>query len=166
MQVSHSENEMTEIYNRNVDMIYRITFSFMKNQADTEDCVQDTFLKLFSSDKRFESTEHEKAWLIRTAQNICRDRLKRKYYQDYPIGDYEKDLSVDPPEIDETLEAVLSLPSAYKVSIYLFYYEGYDCKKIAKILRKSPVAVRSILFRGRKLLKQTLECDDYGNEQN
>jgi RNA polymerase sigma-70 factor (ECF subfamily) len=134
--VSYSESEMAEIYNRNVDMIYRISFSFMKNQAATEDCVQDTFLRIFCSDKRFESTEHEKAWLIKTAQNVCKDQLKRKHYQDRLIDDWENSLSVNPPEIDETLEAVLSLPSVYRVPVYLFYYEEYDCKKIAKILKK------------------------------
>lgn len=66
-----------EIYNRHVDTVYRVCFSFMKNAADTEDMVQGTFLKLFSCKKEFASEEHEKAWLIVTASNTCRDELRR-----------------------------------------------------------------------------------------
>ena len=40
--------EITQIYNRQVDTVYRICFSFMKNTADTEDMVQETFLRLLS----------------------------------------------------------------------------------------------------------------------
>ena len=66
---------IAEIYNRQVDTVYRICFSFMKNQADTEDMVQETFLRLLSSGVIFQSEEHEKAWLIVTASNLCKDLL-------------------------------------------------------------------------------------------
>ena len=73
----HSDEEFLKIYHRHVDTVYRICFSFMKNSSDTEDMVQETFLKLLSSGKRFESENHEKAWLIVTASNACKDVLKR-----------------------------------------------------------------------------------------
>lgn len=64
-----TDEELVEIYNRHVDTVYRVCFSFMKNAADTEDMVQETFLKLISCGKNFTSEEHEKAWLIVTASN-------------------------------------------------------------------------------------------------
>ena len=73
---SYSSEEFLKIYNRHVDTVYRICFSFMKNSSDTEDMVQETFLKLLSNGKRFESESHEKAWLIVTARNECRGQLK------------------------------------------------------------------------------------------
>ena len=42
-----TDEELVEIYNRHVDTFYRVCFSFMKNAADTEDMVQETFLKLY-----------------------------------------------------------------------------------------------------------------------
>lgn len=72
-----TDEEFVEIYNRHVDTVYRVCFSFMKNAADTEDMVQETFLKLISCKKKFTSKEHEKAWLIVTASNTCKDELRR-----------------------------------------------------------------------------------------
>jgi RNA polymerase sigma-70 factor (ECF subfamily) len=41
-----SDEEITEIYNRHVKTVYRVCFSYMKNSFDTENAVQDTFLKM------------------------------------------------------------------------------------------------------------------------
>lgn len=51
---------MTEIYNRNVLSVYRLCFSYLKNVTDTEDIVQETFVKAFMRDKTFENERHEK----------------------------------------------------------------------------------------------------------
>ena len=64
-----TDEEFVEIYNRHVDTVYRVCFSFMKDAADTEDMVQEAFLKLISCKKKFTSKELEKAWLIVTASN-------------------------------------------------------------------------------------------------
>ncbi|MBO5987690.1 MAG: RNA polymerase sigma factor, partial [Lachnospiraceae bacterium] len=61
-----TEEEITEIYERHMKTVYRVCFAYMKNAAETEDAVQETFFRLIRKDPRFESAEHEKAWLIRT----------------------------------------------------------------------------------------------------
>lgn len=58
------------------DMILRLAFSCLKNREDAEDVLQDVFVKLIEHHPRFESDEHEKAWLIRVTINICRNRLR------------------------------------------------------------------------------------------
>jgi len=49
-----TNREFIAIYHRHVDTVYRISFSFMKNRADAEDIVQETFLRLLSEGKNFE----------------------------------------------------------------------------------------------------------------
>ena len=71
-----TDEEIIEIYNRHVDTVYRVCYSFMKNKPETEDMVQETFLRLIASGKQFENERHEKAWLIVTASNLCKDSLK------------------------------------------------------------------------------------------
>ena len=68
--------EFIEVYSRQVDTVYRVCYSFMKNRPETEDMVQETFLRLISSGKQFENERHEKAWLIVTASNVCKDTSK------------------------------------------------------------------------------------------
>lgn len=56
-----TDREIAEIYSRHSKTVYRICFAYMKNSADTEDAVQDTFFQLIKSAPAFESWEHEKA---------------------------------------------------------------------------------------------------------
>lgn len=118
-----------EIYKRHVDMVYRICFTYMKNIADTEDAVQTVFVKLMKSRKRFQNEEHEKAWLIVTATNTCKDLLKHWWRKNEDIQLFANTLSEGQKEPDFTEELVLSLPDRYKTVLYLYYYES---KKLYK----------------------------------
>ncbi len=148
-----TDEEIENIYRRHVNTVYRVCFSYMKNAADTEDIVQETFLKLLLSQKEFQSEQHEKAWLIVTASNACKDALRRRRYaenlEDYPSLTYEEADSTD-----RILPAVLSLPATYKDVVYLYYYEGYSTFEIAKLLHCSASTIRNRLARARKLLKK------------
>ncbi|NLB20152.1 MAG: hypothetical protein GX829_04820 [Clostridium sp.] len=70
-----SEKEIMEIYQRNVDVVYGISISYLKNAQDTEDVVQGTFLKMIEKNMIFESPSHERGWLIATASNACKNHL-------------------------------------------------------------------------------------------
>lgn len=151
--------EITEIYNRQVDTVYRICYSYMKNTADTEDMVQETFLRLISSGVGFVSEEHEKAWLIVTASNLCKDTLKKWWRRTEDIDDPALGLKQPPFETDEVLAAILKLPADQKCAVYMYYYEGYSTADIAGYLHCPQVTVRSRLSRARKALKQKLGGD-------
>ncbi|MCI8440421.1 MAG: RNA polymerase sigma factor [Oscillospiraceae bacterium] len=151
---SYSSEEFLKIYNRHVDTVYRICFSFMKNSSDTEDMVQETFLKLLSNGKRFESESHEKAWLIVTASNACKDALKHWWRKNADIADCEALAQDAPFEMDGILSAVLELPADYKTAVFLYYYEGYSTPEIARMLDCPQSTVRSRLARARKLLEK------------
>lgn len=151
--------EITEIYNRQVDTVYRICFSFMKNKQDTEDMVQETFLRLLGSGVGFVSEEHEKAWLIVTASNLCKDTLKKWWRRTEDIDDPALGLQQPAFEIDEVLAAILKLPADQKCAVYMYYYEGYSTSDIASYLNCPQATVRSRLSRARKTLKRKLGGD-------
>lgn len=65
-------------YERNVDTVWNVCITFLKNPADAEDAVQETFLRLLRSAPELGSETHEKAWLIVTARNVCKNELARK----------------------------------------------------------------------------------------
>lgn len=152
--------DITEIYNRNVDTVYKVCFMFLKNKADAEDALQATFVKLIQCNKILQSYDHEKAWLIVTAQNQCKNMLRhwwRKKQIHMETIDEQYISSVD--HNCEILEQVLNLPKKYKMPIYLFYYEGYKTKEIAQILKIKESTIRSQLHTGRKLLKISIGGD-------
>ena len=153
-----THREITEIYDRNVDTVYRVCFLFFRgNRADAEDAVQTTFLRLAQEPKPFRDAEHEKAWLIVTAGNICRDMLSSGWRKRVVMDEQLMGGSAIPFEIDETLQSVMALPDHYKTAIYPFYYEGYSAKEIAGYMGKSVASVWGYLHSGRTLLKTMLK---------
>ena len=139
-----TDEEIIEIYNRHVDTVYRVCYSFMKNKTETEDMVQETFLRMITSQKRFENERHEKAWLIVTASNLCKDSLKKWWRRNENIDDHA-DLPDMTQEDREILDAVLSLSNDQKCVVYLYYYEGYTTEEIAVYLKCPQATVRSRL---------------------
>ena len=146
---------LTEIYNRNVDTVYRVCYSFMKDRQAAEDMVQEMFLKLISGGAVFESPQHERAWLIVTASNLCKNALRHWTSRLESIDGHE-DLPAPPEETDAVLEAIMALPESYKTAVYMYYYEGYATREIAGILKCPHATVRTRLARARKMLKTML----------
>ena len=136
--VKRLNREFLMIYNRNVDAVYRLCYSFMKNKADAEDLTQETFLKLLSEKPAFENDRHEKGWLIVTASNLCRDSLKKWWRRNERFED-QLDLGYEQSFPDPAImNALLSLKPDYKTPVYLYYYEGYTTSEIAAYLNRPP----------------------------
>ncbi len=153
MPLLRSEREQfVEVYSRQVDTVYRVCYSFMKNKADTEDMVQETFLRLLSTKKRFENERHERAWLIVTASNLCKDSLKKWWRKNENIEDFLY-IAKEPKQQDSILDIILQLPEDYKDAVYMYYYEGYTTVEIASHLGCPEATVRSRLMRAKKKLQ-------------
>lgn len=157
--------EIAAVYGRQMPTVWRVCRTYMKSTADTEDAAAETFLALIRSSPAFESGEHEKAWLIRTACNICRSMLRRAYRKNESLEALEEE--GDRPEFAapgwagdwenrRLWEEVEALPERFRVTVYLYYYEGYKTEEIAKILGKPSSTVRNWLSEARKLLKERL----------
>ena len=145
------------------DLIIRLCYSYVKTMHDAEDIAQDVFLELIRRKPAFTDNNHEKAWLLRTAVNKCKNHLKSGWVsKTVPLEDNLSDsaLQTEDSGLDDTkravLEAVNSLPEKYRTVIHLFYYEDYSVARIAEILHLREGTVKSQLNRGRQLLKTKL----------
>lgn len=70
--------QIEEIVLRYSNMLYKICIVMLCNEQDAKDAIQDTFCKYLEKRADFANDEHEKAWLIRVATNICRDMLRSR----------------------------------------------------------------------------------------
>ncbi len=153
-------HEIGEIYHRHVDTLYKVCFMLLKNVSDTEDAVQTVFIKLLQSNKSFTDHEHEKAWLIRTAQNHCRNILKHWWSRKkVNIESLPEQTIPKRDDLKDVWRQVLDLPTKYKTVVYLYYYEGYSTKEIAHMLNIKESTIRSQLHTARKLLKISIEME-------
>ena len=163
MEQTKQAAEAERLVQTYADMILRLCYTYLNNTQDAEDICQETFLKLLTAPRTFASREHEKAWVLRTAANACKDLLKspwRQRSQSLDVG-----LEVPAPQAGDgsVLEAVNQLPPHYRAVIYLFYYEGYQAAEIGQILGIPTATVHTRLARGRAKLKELL--GGYGYEQ-
>ena len=153
-----SEEEASRAMEQYGDTVRRICLVHLKNYADTEDIFQTVFLKYVLHSAPFESSEHEKAWIIRITVNACRDLLKSFFRnRSVPLEELTAQAAEMPEESREIWDAVLALPPRYKNVVYLHYYEGYTAAEIGEILGKNPNTVYTLLRRARQLLQKDLK---------
>lgn len=151
-------NLFTEYITRYRNMVYRVAYSYMRVPADSEDIMQEVFLKLYQSGKSFDSEEHLKAWLIRVTINKAKDELKAsRRKQTELISD-----GADAAEIAnrDLHEAMQQLGEDYRIAVYLHYYEGYGVKEMARLLGISEANVKTRLKRAREKLRAFLTDDE------
>ncbi len=135
------------------DMLYRLCFVMLRNTADAEDAVQETFIAYTTKSPVFSDKEHEKAWLLKVASNKCRDMLRfRNRHQLTELSEIEAVVQDD--ESSHILEALMELPEKFRLVLTLYYIDEYKVKEIAEIIKKTPSAVKMRLQKGRKLLEE------------
>lgn len=152
------EKNIREAVIKYSDMLYKICIVILCNEQDVQDAIQDTFCRYLEKKPNFRDEEHEKAWLIKVATNICRDMIRfRIRHPKIAIDEVENILVA--PEQRETLKELLELPVKQKTVIYLHYVEGYPVKDIADILGITESAVKSRLLRGRKQMRDMVSME-------
>ncbi len=126
--------EAERLVNAYSDLILRLSYTYLKSTEDAKDICQTVFLRLLERPRSFETPEHERAWIIRAAVNLCKDQLKSHWRK--TTVDLEAARAVPAPEAEEgsLLAAVNLLPPKYRTVIYLYYYEGYSANEIARLL--------------------------------
>ena len=154
-----SEQEVNRAVEQYADTVRRICLVHLKNYADTEDIFQTVFVKYLLHTAPFASPEHEKAWIIRVTINACKDLLRRVFRRRTVPLDEAAELPAPPEEHRAVLQAVQTLPGAYRDVVYLHYYEGYTAPEIAKILGKNVNTIYTRLTRAKGLLRQVLGGD-------
>lgn len=136
--------------------VLRLAYSYLHNMSDAEEVLQDTLIRFLKAAPALDSPEHEKAWLLRVAANLCKNRLD---YNKVRLADElnEELIAEEREDLSFVWEAVKALPVNQRESIHLFYYEGYTTAEIGKALGRPESTVRSDLRRGRTRLKEVLK---------
>lgn len=145
--------DVEELFRRYKDDVYRLALSYTRNAQEAEDACQTAFLKLMEQ-KRIKPGK-ERAWLMQVTANTCRNLLRSSWWK----KTVELDETIAAPEKDETgvYQAVMGLEPKYRVTVYLYYYEGCSTREIADILKISQNTVTTRLSRARTMLRQQLK---------
>ena len=144
-----------------MDMIFRLAFGTVKSRADADDITQNVLLRLYNSDKAFESDAHVRNWLVRVTVNECKKLWRSPWSRTEDFGEYSGSLVFDDSRSRELYYAIMSLDRKYRTVIVLYYYEGYAISEIAALLGLPTGTVGTRLSRAREKLKTWLtEADN------
>ena len=159
---AYAREEIEAIYRRQFKLVYQICLVLMKSVPDAEDAAQTVFRRVMERAEPFRDPEHEKAWLIVTARNECRDQLRHWWRRCREDASALEALAWEQPEDGSIWEQVAALPDKHRLVLFLHYWQGYSTDEIARMLRENPSTVRSRLVQARKKLKIRLEAEGYG----
>lgn len=136
--------------------VLRLAYSYLHNMSDAEDVLQDTLIQFIKTHPQLETVEHEKAWFLRVAINISKNKII--YNNIRKTDELSETLATNETEdLSFLWDAVKKLPSKYSEVIHLYYHEGYSTVQIASLLSKNEATVRSLLQRARIKLKYVLK---------
>ncbi len=152
-----------------LDSLYGAALRLTRNEADAQDLVQDTYVKVFRSAKQFTPGTNLKAWLFTILHNTFRNRLRDSGRDPVAVDSDQVDLAAprDPaatpeeqllgavlgPELQEALDA---LPDAFRDAVWLRDVEEFTYAEIAEMLGIPVGTVMSRISRGRRMLYERL----------
>lgn len=136
--------------------MYRYALGILKNPADAEDAVGEAVLKAYARLAQLKNPDRFKAWSMSILANEIYTMLSRKNRVELSddMNQYQQGSSSDDREL---WYAVMELPEDFRDVVILYYYDGFQTKEIAGILKISEGTVKSRLNRARKKLRTALE---------
>ena len=162
------KRQIKEIYERQIDRVYRIALIYTGDPHDAEDVAESVFLTVIEKEVTFENEEHEKAWFIASVRNRCRDLHKSSWHgkvqliapsdvysekEDLDAGD-DAYTDIENETESEAARLLLMLPEEQREAVYLCYYEGYTVKETAAIMGLKETKVRSALTAAKRRLRR------------
>lgn len=155
----------SELVSRYKNLVYSIILKMTADGEEANDLAQEVFIKIYKNlDKYFPDYKFS-TWIIRITTNHVIDYRRKKKQETVPFEevDYEISSGSSPEEIyikkeqKEMLEELVgSLPEMYKIPIVLYHRQGLSYQEIADVINEPLSKVKNRIFRGRKMLKESL----------
>lgn len=157
--------------------LYSFAYRYCQNQADTEDLVGQTFVRLYQQRLRLRPDTRLSAWLFTTLTNLCHNHHRWKSRHptvtlergtpDFPRETVQEDLPAPDRSPDESLEydetlaavrgAIRLLPHDLKTTLLLHHYDLLSYREIGEIVGCSERGVETRLYRARQQLRELLK---------
>ena len=154
------KEELGELIIASEDMMYHVAKTLLYRDADCADAIQETIVKAFSKLHTLKSDVYAKTWLTRILINECYT-VMRKEKKVVSLEDYQmEERAAETKDYSELYEAISRLSEDARLSVTLYYMEGYSVREIAGILGVTESAVKNRLSRARAKLKNELEQEN------
>ena len=169
------DNGLREIIDEHYSGLTLYINSMINDVSQTEEVLQDTFVKLAIKKPKYNGKSSFKTWLYAIARNYALNYLKRyrSRFSDKDIDEYydiadENDIEseyIQSEQHSELHRALRTLKPEYAQVLYLMYFEQFDTENIAKVMHKTKKQVGDLLYRAKQSLKTKLEKGGFSYEE-
>lgn len=156
----------TRLYKANHQQMYRLAAQILGPGPRAEDAVHDAFVKLIRHFNRLSGTPEERlsSWLAVVVKNAALDILRREQREtELDAGDWEPAIPADEGGFHALVALIRGLPEDYRRVLELRFVAEWSLAEIAQELDLTEGAVKTRIFRGRKLLIEQLRKEGYLN---
>lgn len=162
-----TKRKRLEIYvTKNIDKIYRLAFSYSKNQQDAEDIVNESVRRALDGIENLRNEEFLGTWFFRIVVNTANTYLKSRSKLIYLDEIMEDSLTTeDKYQNTDLYEAVMKLDRKYRIIIVLKFYEDLTIERISEILDENISTVKTRLYKALKKLKLEISKEDLLDEK-
>lgn len=154
------ENELLRTIDQHKKQLYRIAYSYVKNEQDALDVIQETVCKALANQHTLKEPAFMKSWLIRILINCALDICKRSAkVQNIAPDVLENQFSEDASNLDELIDlrnAIEALGEPQKTLIQLRFYEDLTLEETARVMEMPLGTVKSHIYRTLNRLKLEL----------
>ena len=165
MCLAGNRDMFEELVKRYKNLVYSVILRMVNDREEANDLAQDVFIKIYKNLDKYYPEYKFSTWVIRIATNHVIDYRRKKRQETVPIEDVEFSLSTEEsPESayirreqkDELKKIVGDLPDMYKIPIVLYHEQGLSYQEISEIIHEPLSKVKNRIFRGRRMLKESL----------
>ena len=162
-----TKREKLETYvTENINKIYRLAFSYVKNEHDAEDIVNESVRKALDGIEQLRNEEFLGTWFFRIVINTSNTYLKSKSKLIYLDEIVESSLTTEDKYQDTDLyDAVMKLDSKYRIVIILKFYEDMTIERISEVLDENISTVKTKLYKALKKLRLEIDKEDMLDER-
>jgi len=164
--IAGDHSAFSELVIRHTKKYYSIAYRVLFNRDDSEDLVQEAFLKLWNNPQSWNSSRNVKftTWFYRVVINLCLDYKKKNKphtsdkYNEVESHTNTQDGIIDMKRRQELLDKyLLQLPERQQIALNLCFYEGVSNKEAAEIMDINLKALQSLIMRAKTNLKEKLQ---------
>lgn len=149
--------------------VYNLAYRMLNNAKEAEEAAQEAFIRVYTRLDSYDPKRKFSTWVLSITSNYCIDLIRKRRAVllsiDEPLPSHpslmaEREQQPESQAVTSEREAMVqellqTLPDEYRQAVVLRYWYEHSYEEIAEVMQTSVSAIKSRLFRARKMLAET-----------
>ncbi len=158
MNIQEKIQEVEQVIYKEYESFYRLAFTYVKNEHDALDIVQESIYKAIKSAKTLKDTTYIKVWIGKIVVNTSLDLLRKKQ-KEVSLVEWKEESACDRYQDLDLQNYIKELNKKEQTILLLHYFEGHTLKEVASCMGEKESTIKSLLYRGLHKLQKRMKED-------